>query len=296
MVPGSMDFSAEQTYLQPPDDQVDVVAVIKGVIEAEQGAIEHYSYIVEETDGVDPVTQDMVIDDPPRRAGPQAPVRGIPARVREGGSGLGLARRSRRCAGELGEVARRRSARPPPRRARARRRPRSGSVSSSDQPVDVLAARRVERAAQLEPRLLGLGKRRRARLAVRGHGARGPRARRPCRPGSAGARPVARPPRPPRAAPSVAARAQQGDRPRRDRLDRLRDQPRALADVERRVRARCRPRCSRRAGAATPRARTAPGRRPRSGRPARPSRRRGAGARRPRRSRPSRQRSAPRMT
>ena len=35
--------------------------VIKGVIEAEQGAIEHYSRIVEQTDGVDPVTQDMII-------------------------------------------------------------------------------------------------------------------------------------------------------------------------------------------------------------------------------------------
>jgi bacterioferritin len=62
VVPGSLDFSAEQTYLQPPEHQVDVVHVIKGVIEAEQGAIEHYSRIVEETDGVDPVTQDMVID------------------------------------------------------------------------------------------------------------------------------------------------------------------------------------------------------------------------------------------
>ena len=48
-------------YLQPPDEQVDVVHVIKGVIEAEQGAIEHYSRIIEETDGIDPVTQDMVI-------------------------------------------------------------------------------------------------------------------------------------------------------------------------------------------------------------------------------------------
>jgi bacterioferritin len=61
VVPGSLDFSAEQSYLQPPDDQVDVVHVIRGVIEAEQGAIEHYSRIVEETEGVDPVTQDMVI-------------------------------------------------------------------------------------------------------------------------------------------------------------------------------------------------------------------------------------------
>ena len=61
VVPGSLDFSAEQAYLQPPDDQVDIVHVIRGVIEAEQGAIEHYSRIIEETDGVDPVTQDMVI-------------------------------------------------------------------------------------------------------------------------------------------------------------------------------------------------------------------------------------------
>jgi bacterioferritin len=62
VVPGSEEFTAEQGYLQPPDEQVDIVHVVKGVIEAEQGAIEHYSRIVEETDQVDPVTQDMVID------------------------------------------------------------------------------------------------------------------------------------------------------------------------------------------------------------------------------------------
>ncbi len=62
VVPGSEGFSAEQSFLQPPDEQIDVVHVIKGVIEAEQGAIEHYSRIVEETDASDPVTQDMVID------------------------------------------------------------------------------------------------------------------------------------------------------------------------------------------------------------------------------------------
>src|SRR5919112_1480925 len=61
VVPGSLDFSAEQTFLQPPSDEVDIVHVIRGVIEAEQGAIEHYSRIIEITDGVDPVTQDMVI-------------------------------------------------------------------------------------------------------------------------------------------------------------------------------------------------------------------------------------------
>jgi bacterioferritin len=62
VVPGSMEFKAEQSYLQPPKQQTDIVHVIKGVIEAEKGGIEFYSHIVEETDGVDPVTQDMVID------------------------------------------------------------------------------------------------------------------------------------------------------------------------------------------------------------------------------------------
>ena len=61
VVPGSEAFSAEQSHLQPPDDQVDIVHVIRGVIEAETGAIEHYTKIVEVTDGVDPVTNDMVI-------------------------------------------------------------------------------------------------------------------------------------------------------------------------------------------------------------------------------------------
>jgi bacterioferritin len=62
VVPGSMDFKASQETLQPPDDQVDVVHVIKGVIEAEDGAIQHYTRVVEETEEVDPVTQDMVIE------------------------------------------------------------------------------------------------------------------------------------------------------------------------------------------------------------------------------------------
>jgi bacterioferritin len=61
VVPGSMDFAAEQSYLQPPEHQTDVVHVIKGVIEAETGAIEHYNAIIEATEGIDPVTNDMVI-------------------------------------------------------------------------------------------------------------------------------------------------------------------------------------------------------------------------------------------
>jgi bacterioferritin len=62
VVPGSRDFAAEQDYLQPPEHQTDIVHVIKGVIEAEKGAIEHYTRIVEETDQIDPVTNDMVIE------------------------------------------------------------------------------------------------------------------------------------------------------------------------------------------------------------------------------------------
>jgi bacterioferritin len=61
IVPGSMEFRAEQSYLQPPDEQTDIVHVIRGVIKAETGAIEHYERIIEVTDGIDHVTQDMVI-------------------------------------------------------------------------------------------------------------------------------------------------------------------------------------------------------------------------------------------
>ncbi len=61
IVPGSMDFQAEQAYLQPPEHQTDIVHVIKGVIEAESGAINFYNEIIEATEGTDPVTNDMVI-------------------------------------------------------------------------------------------------------------------------------------------------------------------------------------------------------------------------------------------
>ncbi|MEX2108716.1 MAG: ferritin-like domain-containing protein [Solirubrobacterales bacterium] len=62
VVPGSEGFAAEQSFLQPSDEQTDVVHVIRGVIKAETGAIEHYTRLIEVTDQVDPVTQDMVIE------------------------------------------------------------------------------------------------------------------------------------------------------------------------------------------------------------------------------------------
>ena len=61
VIPGSMEFTPEQKYLQPPEHQTDIVHVIKGVIEAEAGAIEHYTKIVEFCEDLDLVTQDMVI-------------------------------------------------------------------------------------------------------------------------------------------------------------------------------------------------------------------------------------------
>jgi bacterioferritin len=62
VVPGSLEFQAEQSYLQPPERQTDIVHVIRGVIEAEKGAIEHYTRIIEFCAEADLVTQDTVID------------------------------------------------------------------------------------------------------------------------------------------------------------------------------------------------------------------------------------------
>ena len=60
-VPGSMDFKPSQKSLQPPSSSTDVAAVIRGVIEAEDGAIKQYSKIISLCDGKDYVTQDMCI-------------------------------------------------------------------------------------------------------------------------------------------------------------------------------------------------------------------------------------------
>jgi bacterioferritin len=60
-VPGSMEFKAEQKSAQPPEKTTDVKHVVKGVVDAEEDAIAHYRKIVDLTDGVDHVTQDLVI-------------------------------------------------------------------------------------------------------------------------------------------------------------------------------------------------------------------------------------------
>ena len=60
-MPGSLELKMEQTYLQPPAKSIDVKAVIRGVIEAEEGAVAQYQKIIELCEGVDPVTEDLCI-------------------------------------------------------------------------------------------------------------------------------------------------------------------------------------------------------------------------------------------
>ena len=60
VVPGSAQYKSAQSFLQPPADTTDVVSVIKGVIQAEQGAIDHYTKIIGACEGVDYATADMV--------------------------------------------------------------------------------------------------------------------------------------------------------------------------------------------------------------------------------------------
>ncbi len=60
-VPGSLDLERNQKYLQPPSDSTDLIAVIKGVIRAEEGAIAQYDKLIGLCEQVDYVTQDLVI-------------------------------------------------------------------------------------------------------------------------------------------------------------------------------------------------------------------------------------------
>lgn len=60
-IPGSTGFQSVQATLQPPADSTDLVTVIKGVIDAEQSAIDQYEKIIRLCDGYDFVTQDMCI-------------------------------------------------------------------------------------------------------------------------------------------------------------------------------------------------------------------------------------------
>lgn len=61
-IPGSKALMFRQDKLQPPESSTDLMGVIEGVIAAEQDAVDQYRHIAHETDGVDYVTQDLVID------------------------------------------------------------------------------------------------------------------------------------------------------------------------------------------------------------------------------------------
>ena len=60
-IPGSLDLKMTQRDLQPQKDTTDVVDVIRGVLRAEQEAIEVYRALIRLTEGEDYVTQDLAI-------------------------------------------------------------------------------------------------------------------------------------------------------------------------------------------------------------------------------------------
>lgn len=60
--PASYEFETRQADLQPPDDPTDVVAIIEGVIAAEEDAIATYrSLISAAREADDPVTEDLAV-------------------------------------------------------------------------------------------------------------------------------------------------------------------------------------------------------------------------------------------
>lgn len=60
--PSSMEFTAHQESLQPPEDSTDVIDVIEGVLDAEEDAISTYRELVEAAEEAnDPVTEDLAV-------------------------------------------------------------------------------------------------------------------------------------------------------------------------------------------------------------------------------------------
>jgi bacterioferritin len=60
-IPGSLHLKMTQRTLQPPEDTTDVLTVIRGVLKAEEEAINQYRSIIRLTDGDDYVTQELAI-------------------------------------------------------------------------------------------------------------------------------------------------------------------------------------------------------------------------------------------
>jgi bacterioferritin len=61
-LPGSLSLPRNQDLLQPPFNSTDVMAVIRGVISTNEASIGQYQKIISLTEGLDYVTQDMIID------------------------------------------------------------------------------------------------------------------------------------------------------------------------------------------------------------------------------------------
>lgn len=61
-VPGSLALPRSQSFLQPPKKNTDIIAVIKGVIKAEEAAMAQYNKIIRLCDGRDYVTQDLCVE------------------------------------------------------------------------------------------------------------------------------------------------------------------------------------------------------------------------------------------
>jgi bacterioferritin len=61
-LPGSLSLPRDQDLLQPPSNNGDMMAVIRGVISANEASIGQYQKIIGLTEGLDYVTQDMIID------------------------------------------------------------------------------------------------------------------------------------------------------------------------------------------------------------------------------------------
>jgi bacterioferritin len=60
--PGSSEFTPRQESLQPPEKSTDVLAVINGVLDAEEDAISTYRQLVELSEEAnDPVTEDLAV-------------------------------------------------------------------------------------------------------------------------------------------------------------------------------------------------------------------------------------------
>ncbi|MFC6987783.1 ferritin-like domain-containing protein [Haloplanus sp. GCM10025708] len=60
--PSSAEFTPRQDSLQPPEDSTNVLSVIRGVLDAEEGAIETYRSLINAAeDADDPVTEDLAV-------------------------------------------------------------------------------------------------------------------------------------------------------------------------------------------------------------------------------------------